>query len=189
MAAETKKWIETVVVGLNLCPFAGSVMNAGKVRYKMSKATNHEDLFQELLEEVEYLLSSDPSVLETTFLIHPHTLTDFPLYLDFIDLAEEALEEGEMAELVQIAGFHPDYTFDDSDYDDPANYTNRSPYPPCCICCEAKAWRRRLTLTEIPKVSLFAISSRCVSLAWKKFIKCGKNVLMSEPVSPEKSLY
>lgn len=129
MSAETKKWIETVVVGLNLCPFAGSVMNAGKVRYKLSKAENYQDLMQDLLAEIDFLLATDPVDLETTFLIHPHTLTDFPLYLDFIDLAEELLEEGEMEDLVQIAGFHPDYTFDDTDYDDPANYTNRSPYP------------------------------------------------------------
>ncbi|MEZ4827290.1 MAG: DUF1415 domain-containing protein [Bacteroidia bacterium] len=129
MSTETKKWIESVVVGLNLCPFAGSVMKAGKVRYVRSDAQNHEELMQDLLTEIDFLLSADPNELETTFLIHPDTLNDFPLYLDFIDMAEELLEEGELESLVQIAGFHPDYTFDDTDYDDPANYTNRSPYP------------------------------------------------------------
>ena len=29
----------------------------------------------------------------------------------------------------QLASFHPDYCFANSDENDPANYTNRSPYP------------------------------------------------------------
>jgi hypothetical protein len=29
----------------------------------------------------------------------------------------------------QVASFHPDYLFAGSDENDPANYTNRSPYP------------------------------------------------------------
>ena len=29
----------------------------------------------------------------------------------------------------RLASFHPDYYFQDSDADEPANYTNRSPYP------------------------------------------------------------
>jgi len=35
----------------------------------------------------------------------------------------------ELEGLLQVASFHPDYRFADSDPDDIANFTNRSPYP------------------------------------------------------------
>ena len=31
--------------------------------------------------------------------------------------------------VLQLASFHPDYIFEGADAGDPANYTNRSPYP------------------------------------------------------------
>ncbi len=31
--------------------------------------------------------------------------------------------------MLQLASFHPDYRFEGAEPDDPANYTNRSPYP------------------------------------------------------------
>ena len=31
--------------------------------------------------------------------------------------------------IYQLASFHPDYRFEGAGPDDPANYTNRSPYP------------------------------------------------------------
>jgi hypothetical protein len=52
-----------------------------------------------------------------------HTL--FPEQMeDRIRMIEQGYEG-----IYQIASFHPDYCFADSDVDDPANYTNRAPYP------------------------------------------------------------
>lgn len=39
--------------------------------------------------------------------------------------------------IYQVASFHPEYVFADSPMDDPANYTNRSPYPMLHILREA----------------------------------------------------
>jgi hypothetical protein len=39
--------------------------------------------------------------------------------------------------IYQVASFHPDYRFADADADDPANYTNRSPYPMLHLLREA----------------------------------------------------
>jgi hypothetical protein len=36
-----------------------------------------------------------------------------------------------------LAHFHPDYCFDGEPQDDPANYTNRSPYPTLHLLREA----------------------------------------------------
>ena len=43
--------------------------------------------------------------------------------------------------IYQLASFHPDYCFDGEAADDPANYTNRSPYPIIHILREASLSR------------------------------------------------
>lgn len=127
--SHTRNWIESIVIGLNLCPFAKGVVHQEKVRYRISLANRYEDLLEDLLNEIQFLLDNEPEEVETSVIIHPNALTDFEDYLGFLDLAEEILEEGELEDMIQIAGFHPDYLFADSDTHDPANYTNRSPYP------------------------------------------------------------
>jgi uncharacterized protein len=66
---------------------------------------------------------------ETSFLILPEGFSDFLAYLDLVGLAEELLENEGFEGIYQVASFHPEYMFEGSPEDDPANYTNRSPYP------------------------------------------------------------
>ena len=66
---------------------------------------------------------------ETTLLIHPHVLTSFLDYNDFLDVADAAIDRLDLAGVLQIASFHPDYQFAGTAPDDVTNYTNRSPYP------------------------------------------------------------
>ena len=121
--ADTRRWLQRAVIGLNLCPFAKAVHVRNQVRYVLSDAATPTDLLADLTRELEFLQAADPAMVETTLLIHPRVLGDF---LDEADAAVEALGlEGEL----QVASFHPDYMFADSDPDDPANCTNRSPYP------------------------------------------------------------
>src|SRR3546814_4160004 len=44
--AETRRWLEHAVIGLNLCPFAKSVHAKGQVRYVLSAATTPEALLR-----------------------------------------------------------------------------------------------------------------------------------------------
>jgi hypothetical protein len=44
-------------------------------------------------------------------------------------MAESLLTEQGYEGTYQLASFHPDYCFDGENKLDPANYTNRSPYP------------------------------------------------------------
>jgi hypothetical protein len=74
-------------------------------------------------------MAADPEVVDTTLLIHPWVLTDFLDYNDFLDVADGATAEPEFNDALQIASFHPQYQFADTEVDDIANYTNRSPYP------------------------------------------------------------
>lgn len=122
-----KKWVEDIVVGLNLCPFAKRELLADRVRFFVSEAETEEQLLMDLHSELNLL--NDDDGIETTLLMHPAVLQDFSDYNQFLDYAEGLLVELELDGVYQIASFHPDYQFADTEPDDVENYTNRAPYP------------------------------------------------------------
>lgn len=122
-----KKWVEDMVVGLNLCPFAKRELLADRVRFFVSEAKSEEQLLMDLHSELNMLNADDG--IETTLLIHPAVLQNFSEYNQFLDYAEGLLVELELEGVYQIASFHPDYQFADTEPDDVENYTNRAPYP------------------------------------------------------------
>lgn len=127
--ARTVAWLENAVIGLNLCPFAKAVHVRGQVRYVVSEATGQKELLRDLKRELTALQMAPAAETDTTLLIHPRALRDFFAYNDFLRAADAALEELELDGTLQIASFHPDYCFADAPTDDPANFSNRSPYP------------------------------------------------------------
>ena len=129
VVAATQEWLEKAVIGLNLCPFAKAVHVKRQIRYVVSQATDEEGLLDDLLHELQLLASADPGDVETTLVIHPYVLRDFMDYNDFLDIADAAVEELELEGVLQVASFHPDYQFADSDPADMANFSNRAPYP------------------------------------------------------------
>jgi hypothetical protein len=135
--AETLAWIDRAVIGLNLCPFARAVRVKGQVRCVVSDATDTETLLRTLCDEAQRLLDTDASLCDTTLLVHPHVLCDFADYNDFLDVAEAALGEMGCDGELQLATFHPDYQFADTEPDDVTNATNRSPYPTLHLLREA----------------------------------------------------
>lgn len=126
---ETRAWLERVVIGLNLCPFAKAVHVRERIRFCLSDATDEETLLADLEDELRRLAAVDENVVETTLLILPGVLGDFLDYNDFLDRADTALERLGVDGDIQVASFHPDYRFADVEADDPANCTNRSPLP------------------------------------------------------------
>ena len=122
-----RRWVETLVVGLNLCPFAKREWVKNRVRCTVSEATTEEQLLVDLQAELE-LLNRDDAV-ETTLLIHPRVLKEFYDYNQFLDYADSLLVQMRLDGVYQIASFHPDYQFGGTEPDDVENYTNRSPYP------------------------------------------------------------
>lgn len=127
--AHTRCWIERVVVGLNLCPFARKPFEAGQVRFVVSTADQPEALLGDLHRELEFLRAADAGEVETTVLIHPFVLNDFLDYNDFLGIVDALIAEEEYEGEFQVASFHPDYQFAGTAADDAENYTNRSPYP------------------------------------------------------------
>jgi len=122
-----RHWVETLVVGLNLCPFAKRELINNRVRFTVTDATTEQQLLETLQAELQ-LLNDDRSI-ETTLLIHPDVLQDFYDYNEFLDYADGLLVQLELDGIYQIASFHPNYQFADTEPDDVENYSNRTPYP------------------------------------------------------------
>ena len=127
--AETREWIERVVVGLDLCPFAAEPLREERVRLRVSDARTPEHLASDLADELARLDREPPSVIETTLLIHPRVLLDFQDFNQFLDVGDLLLGRLGLVGEIQIVSFHPDYRFTGAAVDDPANATNRSPHP------------------------------------------------------------
>lgn len=131
----TRNWVNTVVVGLNFCPFAKRELARGRVRFAVCSATDEDGLLQHLQQEFQRL--NDEPELETTLLVHPYVLGDFLRYNEFLEEANGLLMFLELEGVYQIASFHPHYQFAGTGPDDAENYTNRSPYPMLHLLREA----------------------------------------------------
>jgi hypothetical protein len=127
--AGTQRWLEAVVIGLNLCPFAKAVQVKRQIRYVITDVTDARALLLVLTHELSLLAQADPVEIDTTLLIHPQALTDFVEYAAFLHQANRALRKAGFEGVLQIASFHPDYVFADGAAGDIENFSNRSPYP------------------------------------------------------------
>jgi uncharacterized protein len=134
-SAQIARWLEEVVIGLNLCPFAAAPWRRGLVRIVVSDATSFEDALADAMDEVEWLLDSgdvgdeESDPLSTTLIAYTHALGGFEEFLEAARALEEVLRQEELEGVFQVATFHPDYRFAGVDPDDPGNRTNRAPYP------------------------------------------------------------
>ena len=139
IAGSVRRWVEALVVDLNLCPFAKRELVKNRIRFSVTEATTEEQLLIALHAELE-VLNQDSSV-ETTLLIHPKVLQDFYEYNQFLNYADDLLVEMGLEGIYQVASFHPDYQFSDTASDAAENYTNRSPYPLLHLLREASLER------------------------------------------------
>lgn len=128
--AETRAWVDRIVIGLNLCPFAKAVQVKGQVRYVVSEATDPDALLAALCDELVALADAPADQVDTTLLIHPQVLADdFDDFNDFLDAADAAVRALRLDGVLQVASFHPLYRFAGTTEDDVTNCTNRSPFP------------------------------------------------------------
>ena len=139
--AETRAWVERVVIGLNLCPFAKAPQAKGRVRYVVSEATETQALRRDLIDELRTLAAAPADQIETTLLIATQVLQDFDDYNAFLTDADGAVAELHLRGVLQVASFHPQYRFAGSAPDDVSNATNRSPYATLHLIREASIER------------------------------------------------
>jgi uncharacterized protein len=143
-----ERWLQHVVIGLNLCPFARAPSTHGRVRVRVSRAQDTDALLIDLAEELVALQAADPVVVETTLLVHPDVLGDFFEYNDFLDVADECLRQLDLDGELQIASFHPDYQFADATAHAIENCTNRSPYPILHLLRESSVERAAASMPD-----------------------------------------
>jgi hypothetical protein len=124
--AQTKKWIANVVIGCNFCPFAPQVFKQGTIHYEVEKSPQTKETLTSFLNQCVYL--DDNQNIETALLILPGSYQNFDDYLQLISQAERLMKKKGYEGIYQVASFHPFYYFANSALDDPANFTNRSPY-------------------------------------------------------------
>ncbi|WP_227816791.1 DUF1415 domain-containing protein [Nitrogeniibacter aestuarii] len=133
--AATRAWVETVVIDLNLCPFAKRELVKERIRFAVTRVSNEEGLIQALEQELRHL--QEHPEIETSLLVHPDVLTDFEDYNQFLDLVDILIRQLRLSGDIQVASFHPDYQFQGTEPDDVENTTNRSPYPMLHLIREA----------------------------------------------------
>jgi hypothetical protein len=110
--ADTRRWLERAVIGLNLCPFAKAVLVKQQVHFAASQAQD------------------DAGILE-----------DFLSFLDLVARAERMVRKRGLEGVVQVAHFHPRFVFAGTGEDDITNATNRAPYPTLHLLREASITR------------------------------------------------
>lgn len=129
MVKITRRWLEQMVVGLNLCPFSFSVIARDQVYYAICDATTDAQLKQFYVNELQRLLAANENDVATSLLMFTQGLDEFDDYLALLDWFQQLLETAELTEHVQLASFHPQYQFEGVDANDISHFTNRSPYP------------------------------------------------------------
>lgn len=139
--ADTVRWLERAVIGLNLCPFAKAVHQKGQIHFAVSAAETPEELLQDLILELKVLNALVQRSRDTTLLIAPHCLADFLDFNDFLAETDHVLLDLGLDGTIQIASFHPDYQFGGTEPHDIGNATNRSPYPTLHLLREASIER------------------------------------------------
>lgn len=152
--AATRRWLERAVIGLNLCPFADSAYRGKRVRFRVSEQRSAAGLLEDLRDELNLLQSIDASQCETTLLIHPWALNDFIEYNEFLDVCDAAVADLGLEGELQVASFHPQYQFADTQPEDIDNYTNRSPYPMLHLLRESSVERAVAAVEDTDQIYL-----------------------------------
>ena len=127
--ADTRRWLERAVIGLNLCPFAKAPHAKGQIHYAVCEGDDRQALLTMLRAELQALADASPNESETTLLIAPRGFDDFLDFNDLLDEADAVVTALDLDGTLQVAPFHPRFQFAGTDEDDITNATNRAPYP------------------------------------------------------------
>lgn len=137
----SREWVEKIVVGMNLCPFAAPVIKQATLHYAISQADELDALQQFFLTELARIQAATEQQIATSLLIMPNAVTDFYDYLDLLSDCEHLLKKAGLGGEFQLASFHPRYVFQGVEENDISHWTNRSPYPMIHIIREGQMSR------------------------------------------------
>lgn len=127
--AATRLWVERVVIGLSLCPWARPVHERDALRFVHVEAATSDALLDCFVQEVD-LLSMPTPRHETTLIVAPNAfMNDFVGFYEFVQIdCQEHLQQRNLDESFQVVSFHPLFTFAGESSEDVSNFVNRSPF-------------------------------------------------------------
>lgn len=131
----TKQWIDRLVIGLNLCPFAKFPFQDGRIHYQTSDFDDFKPMMEELVELVQVLSASDPAddeddkpaAISNAFIIYTEDVS-FEFMLDLEYSFVGLLEDAGLDTKFQTVVFHPQFRYEGEEVNSHGNFTNRSPY-------------------------------------------------------------
>ncbi|CAE7210692.1 unnamed protein product [Symbiodinium microadriaticum] len=141
----TRCWLDKIVIGEKLCPFASSVQGS-KLRLVASRAQDAEAVIEEVSSEAALLVG--PAKIagprpETTLLVLDASLSCAAQWQDLVRLswrlqAEAVCQQG-FQDLLQIVLFHPSamHSIYSEGFPDAADFTIRAPFPTVHLLREA----------------------------------------------------
>lgn len=124
---QVQTWLTSFIIKYNICPFAKKEHDKDSIHYVVVDSKDTALCLEAVILECRRL--DTEAEIETTLIIYPDYFIQFDDYLDFLSMAESLLIEQGYEGIYQLASFHPEYCFEGESQSDPANYTNRSPYP------------------------------------------------------------
>jgi uncharacterized protein len=124
------------------------------VRFQVSEQRTAAGLLQDLRAALIALQAADPAQCETALLIHPWVLNDFIEYNEFLAVCDALVADLELEGELQVASFHPQYQFADTQPQDIDNYTNRSPYPMLHLLRESSVERAIAAVGDTDEIYL-----------------------------------
>jgi len=124
--ATIQQWVETIIIGLNLCPFAKTPFQKGAVRFAVADCDNVQAFLNCFAEEIDFL--EDHPLIETTLLIIP-AFGKVEQFITFMQFCEQTIVLNDWIEKYQIVSFHPYMRFSGIPADSPRNLTGMAPYP------------------------------------------------------------
>jgi uncharacterized protein len=122
----TQQWLESVVIGMNLCPFAERPHREQLVAIQTCWGPDDVEIVHNVLQECNRRRDVPGTTLIVCPECHPQ---DFRSFLDVVEAVEEELSNRKLEKDIQVAPFHPQFVFDGTTGASPDNWTNRSPYP------------------------------------------------------------
>jgi uncharacterized protein len=122
----TQQWLESVVIGMNLCPFAERPHREQLVTIQTCWGHDEVEIAHSVLQECKRRRDVPGTTLIVCPECHPQ---DFGSFLDVVEAVEEEMRSRNLAKYIQVAPFHPQFVFDGTLGESPDNWTNRSPYP------------------------------------------------------------
>jgi hypothetical protein len=122
-----EQWLEKIIIGLNLCPFAKKPYLANSIRIQNTQTNDENEMIQFFLDELDYIQNNKS--LSTSLVVFQNASLDFLNFYDLFSLMEDLIEQLKLQHEFQVVCFHPQFIFENTEPDKRINVVNRSPYP------------------------------------------------------------